>query len=329
MAYSPAGNLTSSPGLAHLQNVFIKRKALDRLQKKFRFREACMEDNIPARSGRTVQWFRYDNLAAITTPAEEGSVGTSQSFSSRVVSATVSEYSAFITVSTLLNETAPDPVLQSAGDLIGYQGGLSVDTITRNVIDADASSTNQNPIATYLTVKDIRASVHGLQGIDVEPFENGQFLVITSPYNSYDIVNDPAANGLADIFKYTNPDKADLVTRQDRGTVASVAGAKIIESTNVYSAGTPTLYRTYVFGKGGWARTSLEGSAPAMVTDPTRQGFNINVVRSAGPTPYDPAGELGGAVSFRFTYTACGLSGQAGIGGSFRSRTIDAASSIA
>lgn len=329
MAYAPTGNATTSPGLAHLQNVFIKRKALSRLQKKFRFRDACMEDNIPARSGRTAQWYRYSNLSANTTPSTEGSVGTSQSLTSKIVSATVSEYSSFITVSTLLDETAPDPILQSAGELLGYQGGLSVDTITRNVIDAESSSTNQNPIATYLKVADIRASVHGLQGIDVEPFEDGQFLVLTSPYNSYDLANDPAANGLADIFKYTQPDKANLVNRQDRGQFAQVAGSKIIESTNVYSSGSPASYRTYVFGKGGIACTSLEGSVPSKVTDPTKQGFNVRVVRGGVPSIPDPEGMIGGAVSYRFTYTAVVIDGVSGVGGSFRYRTIDAQSTIA
>lgn len=329
MAYAPAGNATTSAGLAHLQNAYIKRKALDRLQKKFRFRDACMEDNIPARSGRTVQWYRYNNLSANTTPSTEGSVGTSQSLTSKIVAATVSEYSAFITVSTLLDETAPDPILQSAGELLGYQGGLSVDTITRAVIDAESSGTNQNPISTYLTVADIRAAVHGLQGIDVEPFDNGQFLTITSPYNSYDLVNDPSANGLADIFKYTDPAKADLVNRQDRGLVSNVAGARIIESTNVYSSGSPASYRTYVFGKGGVACTALEGSAPARVTDPTKQGFNIRVVRGGVPSIPDPEGMIGGAVSYRYTYAAVVIDGAVGIGGSFRYRTIDAQSSIA
>lgn len=330
MAYAPAGNATTSGSLAHLQNVFIKRKALSRLQKKFRFRDACMEDNIPSRSGRTAQWYRYSNLAANTTPSTEGSVGTSQSLTSKIVSATVSEYSAFITVSTLLDETAPDPILQSAGELLGYQGGLSVDTITRNVIDAEASSTNQNPIATYLKVADIRAAVHGLQGIDVEPFDNGRFFTITSPYNSYDLVNDPAANGLADIFKYTNPEKADLVDRQDRGLVANVAGSNILESTNVYSNGaSPNLYRTYVFGKGGLACTSLEGSVPAKVMDPTKQGFNIRVVRGGVPSIADPEGMVGGAVSYRYTFAAVVIDGTTGIGGSYRYKTIDCASSIA
>lgn len=329
MAYAPSGLTTSSAGLAHLQNVHIKRKALDQLRKKFRFQDACTEDNIPARSGRTAQWYRYGNLTSNVVPSTEGSVGTSGSISTKVLSATVSEYSSFTTISTLLDETAPDPILQKIGENLGYQGGLTVDTITRAVIDAESSTSNQAVIATYLRVQDLQAAVHSMQGVDIEPFDDGQFFTITSPYSSFDLANDPAANGLADIFKYTAPEKSGLVNRQDRGLFAQVAGQRIMESTNVYTAGSPTQYRTYIFGKGGVGFTSIEGSAPRKITDSKKQSFDINVIRGGKAAIFDPEGTIGGAVSYRFTYTAAILDGVTGIGGSIRYRTIDAVSTIA
>jgi hypothetical protein len=142
MAYQPAGNLTSSAGLAHLQSLYYKKRALDRLQKKFVFRSACEKDMIPKQVGRSVQFFRYTNFSASTTETTEGTVGSSLSLTSRILNATVSQYTAFITVSDLLKDTAIDPIVQAAGELLGYQAGLSVDTITRGVIDAESSSTN-------------------------------------------------------------------------------------------------------------------------------------------------------------------------------------------
>jgi N4-gp56 family major capsid protein len=327
MAYAPAGNTTL--GLAHLQSEAIRRKALSRLQKKFRFRDLCVEDQLGLREGRTAVWFRYANLAAGTTPSTEGAVGTSLTMTSTKVSATVSEFSNFISVSTLREETAPDPQLEAAGALLGYRGGLSVDNITRAAIDAESSNTNQSPIATYLRVGDIRAAVHTLQALDVEPFEDGEFKVLTSPYNSYDLVSDPAANGLADIFKYTNPVKANLVSRDDRGVVTHVAGAKVIESTNVYSSTSPNKWRTYIFGNGAFGCLTLAGAAPAKVTDPTKENFNIKVVKGGVPSGFDPEGMIGGWVSYRYVYSALWLDGPTGIGGTFRAKTIDAQSTIA
>lgn len=329
MAYTPASNLTTSAGLPHIQVTYYKKTALDRLQKKFQFRRACMSDMIPKQEGRTVQWFRYFNLGANTTPSAEGTVGTGISPTSRTVAATVSQYTAFLTVSDLLTDTAIDPLVENQADLLGYQGGLSVDTITRNVIDAYASDSNQVLLGSYLRVSDLRNSRSQLQGIDVQPIEDGAFLAIIHPYVTYDLVNDAAAGGFADIFKYTDPTGTALTKYEDRGTIHSnVAGCKIIESTNVYTSTGPNVYRTYVFGKDGIGAVDLAGRGPAKVTDPKTQRFNIKVGRPTDSVA-DPEGVIGAYVSYNFVYTAVVIDGPSGIGGVFRFRTLSTQSSIA
>lgn len=329
-AYSPAGNATSSAGLSHLAAVLYRRKALDRLQKKFVFRAACMKDMLQRQNGRTVQFFRYSNFAANTTPTVEGTVGTSLSLTSKIVQATVSQFSAFITISDLLDATAIDPIVQSAAELLGYQAGLSVDTITRNIIDAQSFGTNQALVSAFFRVADLRNARSGLQANDVLPFEGDEFLAYMHPFVSYDLVNDPAASGLADIFKYnTNVANTPLVKYEDRGVVTHVAGCKVIESTNVkIVTGTPNTYRVYVFGKNAIATVDLEGKAPSDVNDPSKQRFKVNVIRGEASIP-DPEGLIGAAVSYNFVTTAVVLEGPAGIGGVYRYRTLDPASSIA
>ena len=327
MAYSPASNLTTSAGLPHVQVTYYKKKALDRLQKKFLFRNACMSDMIPKQEGRTVQWFRYFNLAANTTPSAEGTVGTGISPTSRVVSATVSQYTAFLTVSDFLADTAIDPLVENFADLLGYQAGLSVDTITRNVIDAESASTNQALLGTYFRVADLRNARHALQAIDVQPMDDGNFYAVLHPYISYDLVNDPAASGLADIFKYNTDVKGSpLVKYEDRGTVTTVAGCKVVESTNVYVSG--NTYRSYIFGKDGIGCVDLAGRGPSKVTDPKKQRFAVKVGRPEASVA-DPEGVISAYVSYNFIFTAVVLDGPAGIGGVYRYRTIDSSSSIA
>ena len=165
--------------------------------------------------------------------------------------------------------------------------------------------------------------------IDVQPFEEGEFLAIMHPYTSYDVVNDPAAAGLADIFKYTNVKDTPLVKYEDRGVVTHVAGCKVIESTNVkVTAGTPNTYRSYVFGLNAVGAVDLEGRGPSDITDPAKQRFKINIVKGE-PSIADPEGIIGAAVSYNFVFTALVLEGPAGIGGSYRYKTLDPESSIA
>ena len=329
MAYSPATNLTTSAGLPHVQVTYYKKKALDRLQKKFLFRNACMSDMIPKQEGRTVQWFRYFNLSANTTPSAEGTVGTGISPTSRVVSATVSQYTAFLTISDFLADTAIDPLVENHADLLGYQAGLSVDTITRNVIDAESASTNQTLLGSYFRVADLRNARHALQAIDVQPMDDGNFYCILHPYVSYDLVNDPAASGLADIFKYnTNVKDSPLVQYEDRGTITTVAGCKVVESTNVYTQTSPNRYRVYIFGKDGIGCVDLAGRGPSKVTDPKKQRFAVKVIRPDASVA-DPEGVISAAVSYNFIFTAVVLDGPAGVGGVYRYKTLDPQSSIA
>jgi N4-gp56 family major capsid protein len=328
MAYSPAGNTSASAGLAHLANVYYRRKGLDRLQKKFVFRGATMKDMLPKASGRTVQFFRYSNFAANTTATTEGVVGSSLSMTSKVVGATVSQYTAFITVSDLLQDTAIDPVVQNASELLGYSAGLSVDTIVRNVIDNEFSATSLSLLGTFPRVADVRNGRHQLQSNDVLPFDDGEFFMVVHPFASYDIVNDPAAGGLADIFKYTQPNSQPLVKYEDRGVITHVAGARVIESTNVkITTGTPNKYRMYMFGKNGIGSVDLESRGPSDVTDPTKQRFKITVIKGE-PSIADPEGVIGAAVSYNFVFTAVILEGPSGIGGNYRFKMWDAQTSI-
>lgn len=331
MAYQPATNTSNSAGLAHLANVYYTKTGLDRLEKIFQFRQVCEENMLQRNVGKTIQWFRYSNFSANTTPTTEGQVGTGVSMTSKILAATVSQYTAFMTISDLVNMTAIDSQVAAASSLLGYQAGLSVDTMTRNVIDSEASNTNQAILGTYARVADLRNYRTQMQAVDIQPFDNNVFKVIAHPFITYDIVNDPAAVGLADIFKYTAPQSTALVKYEDRGTVISqVGGCEVIESTNVKTgtSGSNTTYRMYAFGKGGVGCVDLEGKGPSDVVNPKKQKFKINVVNGGVPSIPDPEGVIGAAVSYNFVFTTVILDGPAGIGGTYRYRTSDPISSV-
>lgn len=331
MAYAPVpvGNLSTSSNLPHLATVFYRKKGLDRLQKKFQFDKPCQHDMIPLASGRTVQFFRYQNLPASTTvKSPEGSVGTSLSTQSNTLQATVAQFTDYITVSDLLADTAIDPIVQSNAELLGYRGGLSVDTITRNVFDAEQASTDVTPTGTYLSASDFRAMSAWLSGTDVEPMDDGFYLSIAHPYVLYDLVNDPAANGLADIYKRNLSEDTALIKPEDRNFVANIGQCKIYSSTNAtLVAGTPNKWRVYTFGANGVGCVDLQGRGPSRIVDPKRQRFNINVIKGERGI-WDPEGIIGAAVSYNFVFVPVVLEGPAGIGGSYRFRTMDVPSSI-
>jgi N4-gp56 family major capsid protein len=331
MSYTPAGMQTTSPGLAHIAGkVYYNRTALDRLMKKFRFCDAFDNETMPKQEGRVVTMYRYQNMSASTVPTAEGTVGTSLTVNSRTVSATLTQFANYINLSDFLVDTAYDPQVNHYAELLGYRAGLSVDTMFRNIIDAQAASTVFSPLGSVFTVEDLRGVKAVLSANDVEPFDDGFYFCIMHPFITFDLVNDPTANGLADINKYQmaggGAKNSPLLKQEDRGWVADIATTRILESTNVFT--NSGQYRTYIFGKGGLKKIDLAGRGPSKVTDPKTQKFKINVVGRQGATLYDPEGKIGGAVSYNFVTTGCFVEGPAGIGGVYRSRTIDQVSTL-
>lgn len=327
MAYGPSPNTTSAAGQAHLAAVTYRKTGLDRLEKKFCFRRPLMKESLPKQNGRTLQFYRHNNLTAQTTPTSEGTVGTSGTISSRVVQATVSQYTAFISLSDLLVDTSISPEVMNASELLGYQAGLSVDNMTRNVIDAENAGCALSLLGTAFTVADLRNATAQLQAVDVQPMEDGFFAAIIHPFIAFDLVNDPTANGLADIMKYNTPiNSSPMVKIEDRAHLTNVATCSIEISTNVYSSS--TTYRSYIFGRNGIAAVDLAGRGPSEVYDPTKQKFRINVQNYSGGSVADPENVIAATASYNFVFTSVVLEGPPTIGGSYRMRQIDAVSTI-
>lgn len=304
MAYAPAGSLTTSPQLTHLATVWYNRKGLDQLKKKYRFRMCCEPDSIPLRSGKTVQWFRYTLLGSNTTPSTEGTIGTALPQASTTVSATVAEYSDFSSLSTLLVETAIDPIVQNFSENLGYRAGLSVDTIARIEFDASAAANIISTLGATLSVNDYRRVRALMNGIDLYegPRGRSEFISVAHPYAIYDLMSDNTAGGFIDIMKFADPDKL-LYGGEANGVapVGRVDNFVIYTSTNVNTTGTApnVLYYNYMVGKGAVGAVDLPGAAPSSVTDPDRQSFKINVIKG-GPNPADPEGMIGSYVSYRY-----------------------------
>ena len=136
MAYVPTGMDSRSTGLAHQMSTYYTSRALDQLRTTFRFKDVCKSDMIPRRNGRSIQWYRWDKLAAQTTPSVDGTVPTSGTVSNNIVGAELSQFSAFLSASDLLVATQIDNVIEAMSDQLGYQAGQTVDRLTRDQIES-------------------------------------------------------------------------------------------------------------------------------------------------------------------------------------------------
>ena len=308
MAYQPASNTTSTGTLAHLATVYYNTRALDQVRQMFRFLGVTEPDQIPMRVGKTVQWFRYALFAANTSPTSEGLVGAGLPLTTSTVSATVSEYSDFLTISSFLEETAIDPITQNAAEQLGYRAGLSVDTVTRNEFDVNTSA-QIGTLGAAFSAADVRKAVTLLRAINVRPRDGDLFKGIIHPYVVYDLQADNTAGGFIDLMRWGQNLGGDYLKNYqeslDQGVIGAVGGCMFKASTNVTTSGSApnVLYSTYIAGRGGVGSVDLAGRGPSRVENPNNQSFRINIVRG-GPQIADPEGKIGSACSYRFVYVA-------------------------
>ena len=142
----------------------------------------------------------------MTTALTEGVTPDGQSLSVRGLTATVKQYGGFITLSDLLMLTAVDNNLLETTKLIASQAGRTMDTITKEVLNAgtvvqyaggqvSSRSALAGGSATasenhYLTGDAVKRAGRYLESQDA-PRINGSYVGIIHPYCKYDLMKDP------------------------------------------------------------------------------------------------------------------------------------------
>lgn len=327
-----AGVRTTEPHIVQFSKQYYSNKALDVREKKFHFAKAAAKETMPKNQGRMAVFYRWQNFqASATVSVPEGVPGSGLVPKSRALTLRLAQFANNITLSDLSLDTGPDSMVENIASRFGYFAGLGNDTLTRGFVDAASTDTasmftltNPNNLP---TLKDLRAIRTVLATDDVEPLEGNDMTTIMCPYGSYDFLNDPDNTSVLELTKYTMPDKGGLTSYEDRGTIVRIAGHHVIESTNVYTNGAG-LYRGYSFGKESFGIVELSGRGPSKVTDPKKQKFKLHIETSGKPTSTDPEGKIGGFMSYNYLFGGGIWEGPTAIGGVYRLRMFDHATSL-
>ena len=173
----------------------------------------AQQRDIPKGNGKTIEFRQFDPLPEITAPLTEGVTPAGQSLSVNAMTATVSQYGGYVTTSDVLDMTALDPVVNEATKLIARQAGETLDTITRDVVNAgtnvmyalgktsgtvnSAAPTSRSALGYVsavtnhnLSVDDVKRAVRTLKRQDA-PKIKGDYVGIVHPDVAYDLMRDP------------------------------------------------------------------------------------------------------------------------------------------
>lgn len=210
-APDPNTQTTGSSDLSPEMKTYYDKELISLAEPELIHDQFGQKKDIPAGSGKTIEFRQFDPLPELTTPLTEGVTPDGQSMKVKSLTATVSQYGGYVTLSDILDMTAIDPMILEATKLIGSQAGRTLDTITREVINAGTNvqyARNKNGVTrtevtarsglSYtsaanncnLAVDDLKRAVRTLKDQDAKPID-GSFIGVIHPDVAYDLMNDP------------------------------------------------------------------------------------------------------------------------------------------
>ena len=267
-AYDPQAqpvNYTGAEQLSAEMKTYYDMTLIDEAEAQLVHDQFAQKHNIPQGSGKTIEFRKFASLPKATTPLTEGVTPDGQSLSTSAVTATVAQYGDFVTQTDMLELTALDNTLLQATKLLGRQAGLTLDTITRDVLqsgtnvsycpkiaedgtETEVTSRSALDDTCKLTVDVVMQQVTKLRAQNA-PTINGKYVAIIHPSAAYDLMRDPE---WIEAHKYTQS------TNLYEGELGEIAGCRFVQSTEakIYEGG---VFGTLFMGADAYGTTEIEG----------------------------------------------------------------------
>ena len=238
--------------------------------------------NLTSR-GATVGFQITSDLAAATTALTETTDVTPVALTDSTVTVTLAEYGNAVQTTAKLRATTFMPVNPIVANVIGFNAGISIDTVARNafqggtnvIYSGSATSRATVTASMNLTAANVRQAVAKLRGANVQTF-GGQYAALIHPDVSYDFRGQALGNAWADPHVYNDPSGIY------NGVIGSYGGARFMEtpraplfvdaSNGAGSTGTIDVYGTLVLGRQavakGFSTGDAYGANPVLVDVP-------------------------------------------------------------
>ena len=262
---------TSSEGLSAEMKTFYDMTLIDEASPLLIHDQFGQKRPIPAGKGKTIEFRKFAPLDKAITPLTEGVTPAGKRMEVTTVTAEVSQYGDYITQSDVLELTALDNVILEASKLLGRQGGATLDTVVRNVLQSGTNVTYCPKVAAdgtetevtsragldntcQLTVKVVQQVVAKLRAQNA-PTIKGKYVAIIHPFAAYDLMRDPE---WIDAHKYAQPENLF------EGEIGEIAGVRFVQTTEakIYADG---VFSTLFMGDGAYGVSEITGGGMQMI----------------------------------------------------------------
>ena len=237
-ADNPTVNVTTDSKLSAENKTFYDRALVEEAGPNLIHGQFGQKRPIPKNGGKRIKFRRYASLPKALKPLTEGVTPEGRKLSATAVEAEVNQYGDFVCLSDVLDLTAIDNNVLEATKAVGRQAGLTLDTITRNVLQSGTNvfycpKVGANGVQTPVTDRsgldktctltvDVVKKVAAMLKAANAPKIDGDYVCILHPYVAYDIMSDPRWE---EMHKYTTPEN------MYQGEIGRIAGVRFVETS--------------------------------------------------------------------------------------------------
>ena len=254
-------NVTTDSGLSVENKTHYDMTLIDEASPNLIHDQFGQKRPIPKNGGKKIEFRKFASLPKALTPLTEGVTPDGKKLSATSIEAEVAQYGDYVTLSDVLDLTTIDPVVVEATKVVGRQAGLTLDTITRNILHSGTNVfyapkgdgtavTSRTALdeTCKLTVDLVRRVVAFLKKNNA-PKINGDYIAIIHPYAAYDLMSD-------DDWKY--PHQYQDTSNIYEGEIGKIAGVRFVETSEakVYSGG---VLGTLFLAEGAYGITEITG----------------------------------------------------------------------
>ena len=285
-ANTPNTNVTTDSGLSVENKTYYDMTLIDEAQANLVHDQFAQKRPIPKNGGKKIEFRKFASLPKALTALTEGVTPDGKKLSVTKIEAEVSQYGDYIVQSDVLELTSIDNTIVEATKILGRQAGLTLDTITRNVLqsgtnvfycpkaDGTAVTSRANLDGTCKLTVDVVNRVVAFLKKNNAPKINGDYVAIIHPLVAYDLMSD---DHWIESHKYAQPENLY------NGELGKIGGVRFIESSEA------KIYENGVFGclfladgaygvteiTGGGLETIIKQKGSAGTADPLDQRSSI------------------------------------------------------
>ena len=291
VAANPSTN-TLAPEL----KTFYDTELLENARTEMFYAQFGRKQRLPKNGGTTIEWRKFNTFAR-ASELKEGVIPTGQQFGSSSLTASISQYGTYTSITDKLEMRAYDNVILAATEEMGASAAATQETLIRNallvgtnVMYCDNVDANGNVISTpttpatmgagggssnsdgwaLLTPTMVNKAVTKMKK-DRVPRINGKYYAVIHPSVAYDLRQ---SKEWIEVHKYA------ATSEIFNGEIGELHGCRFIEDTfapslggsYIYSGSTTSknksngvTYATYFFGKDGFGIVDPEGGGLEMI----------------------------------------------------------------